>query len=286
MADVKKVAEPAQLPQKKYYRQRAHVNPIADHIFDYPVQPSEMDWSSLYPEVFDSKSSCAEAVGDDNQAAASGDDQQAVEPSAKKPCLPESAAISRQVEFADVGCGYGGLLVELAQLFPTTLMLGMEIRVKVADFVNDRIIALRKQHEATRGYQNSAVLRHNAMKYLPNFFVKGQLSKMFFLFPDPHFKKCKHKWRIISPTLLAEYAYVLREGGIVYTVTDVLDLHEWMAKCLDEHALFKRLTDEELADDPIVPVLFNSSEEGKKVSRNSGDKHLAVYRRIADPYES
>ena len=27
------------------------------------------------------------------------------------------------------------------------------------------------------------------MKYLPNFFRKGQLEKMFFLFPDPHFKK-------------------------------------------------------------------------------------------------
>lgn len=39
-----------------------------------------------------------------------------------------------------------------------------------------------------------------------------QLSKMFFLFPDPHFKKTKHKWRIISSTLLAEYAYVLRVG--------------------------------------------------------------------------
>jgi len=39
-----------------------------------------------------------------------------------------------------------------------------------------------------------------------------QLTKMFFLFPDPHFKKTKHKWRIISPTLLAEYAYVLKVG--------------------------------------------------------------------------
>jgi tRNA (guanine-N7-)-methyltransferase len=48
------------------------------------------------------------------------------------------------------------------------------------------------------------------MKYLPNFFHKGQLSKMFFLFPDPHFKKAKHKWRIINETLIAEYAYVLR----------------------------------------------------------------------------
>jgi len=39
-----------------------------------------------------------------------------------------------------------------------------------------------------------------------------QLTKIFFLFPDPHFKKTKHKWRIISPSLLAEYAYVLKVG--------------------------------------------------------------------------
>lgn len=51
------------------------------------------------------------------------------------------------------------------------------------------------------------------MKNLPNFFYKAQLSKMFFLFPDPHFKKSKYKWRIISTNLLAEYAYVLRPGG-------------------------------------------------------------------------
>jgi tRNA (guanine-N7-)-methyltransferase len=65
-----------------------------------------------------------------------------------------------------------------------------------------------------------------------------QLSKMFFLFPDPHFKVRKQKARIItrvplntrrvyradtlsSTSLLAEYAYVLRPGGILYTVTDV-----------------------------------------------------------------
>lgn len=40
---------------------------------------------------------------------------------------------------------------------------------------------------------------------------------MFFLYPDPHFKKSKHKWRIINKTLLAEYAYVLAE--------DVMFLH-------------------------------------------------------------
>lgn len=69
---------------------------------------------------------------------------------------------------------------------------------------------------------------------------------MFFLYPDPHFKRAKHKWRIINHSLLAEYAYVLAEGGIVYTVTDVKDLHEWMVKHFTEHPLFQRILEDEL----------------------------------------
>jgi hypothetical protein len=34
-------------------------------------------------------------------------------------------------------------------------------------------------------------------------------------------------------------------------------------------------------DDIIVPRLFDCSEEGKKVTRNGGDKFLAVFRRKA-----
>lgn len=148
------------------------------------------------------------------------------------------------VEFADIGCGYGGLLITLSSIFPETLMIGMEIRVKVSDYVMDRIAALRSQNIGQ--YQNVACLRTNAMKYLPNYFKKGQLKKMFFLYPDPHFKKSKHKWRIINQSLLAEYAYVLSVGGIVYTVTDVQDLHEWMKKHFLEHPLFQEISEQEL----------------------------------------
>merc|ERR1712025_260245 len=139
--------------------------------------------------------------------------------------------------------------VQLSPLFPQTLMIGMGIRVKVSDYVSDRVAALRKQNPGQ--YTNVACIRANAMKYLPNFFRKGQLSKMFFLFPDPHFKKSKHKWRIINETLLAEYAYVLKVGvGRVYIATDVFDLFEWMDTRLSNHPLFQKLSDEETEKDP------------------------------------
>lgn len=79
---------------------------------------------------------------------------------------------------------------------------------------------------------------------------------MFFLYPDPHFKKAKHKWRIINQSLLAEYAYVLAEGGIVYTITDVKDLHEWIVKHIQEHPLFERILQEELVRKFMLNLYF------------------------------
>eukprot|EP01126_Amoeba_proteus_P053831 TRINITY_DN6580_c0_g2_i3.p1 TRINITY_DN6580_c0_g2~~TRINITY_DN6580_c0_g2_i3.p1 ORF type:complete len:127 (-),score=22.99 TRINITY_DN6580_c0_g2_i3:77-457(-) len=122
----------------------------------------------------------------------------------------------------------------------------------------------------------------NAMKYLPNYFYKGQLEKLFFLFPDPHFKKSNYRRRIISPTLLAEYAYVLGVGGKLYTVTDVLDLHNWMVQHLSEHPLFVRVSEEDNDKDPAVCLVLSSSEEANKVSKGGGSKHLAVFRRVSN----
>ncbi|KAL6945157.1 tRNA (guanine-N(7)-)-methyltransferase (tRNA(m7G46)-methyltransferase) [Hanseniaspora vineae] len=238
-----------ELPKKKFYRQRAHSNPFSDHKLEYPNCPSEMNWKKLYPGFID----------------------------------PETNELTSKVTIADIGCGFGGLLVDLAPEFPQDLILGMEIRVQVTNYVEDRIIALRSQNKDTRAYQNISVLRGNAMKFLPNFFEKSQLEKIFFCFPDPHFKQRKHKARIVTNTLLSEYAYVLKEGSVVYTITDVLDLHEWMVKHLDEHPLFERLDKEWEAQDKCVHIMTNATEEGQKVERKKGAKYIACYRRVPNP---
>lgn len=43
----------------------------------------------------------------------------------------------------DIGCGFGGLMMDLAPMFPHQLILGMEIRVQVTQYVHDKILALR-----------------------------------------------------------------------------------------------------------------------------------------------
>ena len=159
----------------------------------------------------------------------------------------------------------------------------MEIRVQVTEYVQERIKALRAQNMETGLYQNAGCLRANAMKFLPNFFKKHQLSKIFLCFPDPHFKARKHKARIVSATLNSEYAYVLKPGGIVYTITDVEDLHNWIVEHFDDHPSFQRVTEDEQEADECVAVMRVETEEGKKVERNKGKKFVACYRRLEDP---
>lgn len=68
---------------------------------------------------------------------------------------------------------------------------------------------------------------------------------MFFLFQDPHFKKKNEKRRIISTSLLAEYAYLLAVGGRVYIITDVKELFDWEYSHLKKHQLFQEVLEKD-----------------------------------------
>jgi tRNA (guanine-N7-)-methyltransferase len=232
-----------------------------------------MDWSQHYP---------AYAEREDNS-------------------ITSSTKISKQVSVADIGCGFGGLLFALSPKLPDSLIIGLEIRTSVTQFVQDKVAALRKQHQSTNPsdptsssssssraaaaapFQNVSCLRANTMKFLPNLFRKAQLASIFLCFPDPHFKTRKHKQRIVSTALAAEYAFVMRPEGKIYTITDVEDLHLWMVEHLTAHPSFERVPEGEVEGDVCVAVMRTETEEGKKVERNGGTKYVAVFRRLKDP---
>jgi tRNA (guanine-N7-)-methyltransferase len=54
------------------------------------------------------------------------------------------------------------------------------------------------------------------------------------------------KLSMCSTNLLAEYAYLLAPGGILYTITDVEDLHNWHVEKCTSHPCFERIPDDEL----------------------------------------
>jgi tRNA (guanine-N7-)-methyltransferase len=252
-----------------------------------------MDWSSHYPHYVD-------------------------------PAAQESSGgprkLTKEVEIADIGCGFGGLLIALSTFYPNTLILGMptsclvirlskmkyagmELRTQVLDYLASRILALRANPTPytpacqfltapplpLNPYQNISAIRSNTMKFLPNYFHRSQLSKIFLCFPDPHFKARKHKARIVSPTLNAEYAYAVRPGGVVYVITDVEELFEWMRDCFegerggDGVQLWDAVSEKEKEEDFCVKIMMDETEEGKKVTRNGGKKFVGVWRRKEDP---
>lgn len=90
--------------------------------------------SRHYPAFF----SRDDPEGTGAQAQDSDDPRTSGRPSAQEQQQPA-------VRFADVGCGFGGLLVKLAPLYPDTLMLGMELRDKVQHHVETRVSSVWKR---------------------------------------------------------------------------------------------------------------------------------------------
>ena len=268
--EVKKIEK----PKKALYRQRAHCNPLSDALFAYPISPDHVNWAEHYPSRFP------------NSGVAKG--HLVVNTSEHPVSYPEdpvsddlNGANSPRPEILDIGCGFGGLLMHLSELFPDQLSLGMEIRGQVSNYVGERIRASRLIEPST--CNNASIIRTNSMKYLVNYIRKEQCTKLFFCFADPHFKRSNKRRRIINDSLMSVYSYVLQPGGMIYFITDVKDLFDWMESCCNRaSALFERVPQEELEKDPVIPAMKTGTEEGMKVQRNGQPVWYAAYRKRLD----
>ena len=285
-------------PKKSDYRQRAHVNPLSDtSAIQYPITPYHVDWSVFYPLLF---------PGSDPT-------QLYLNTSTYPISFPTEPVHSSRLAFPvflDIGCGFGGLTVSLARQFPDKKILALEIREKVSNYVGERIRALRagaqdvaepvdessiKQlaeevtlqpivrstlpsGESFSPYDRIAVLRSNAMKSIPNFIPKASCEKLFFCFPDPHFKRNNWRRRIVNDSLISTWAYVMKPGAKLYFVTDVIELFDWMDGVLTRaDVLFDRVADATQENDPCVRTICNDTEEGKKVKRGGHPCYFSVF---------
>ena len=89
----------------------------------------------------------------------------------------------------------------------------------------------------------------------------------------------------LSDDILTEYAYFLKDGGKLYSITDVEDLHTWTVQKVSSHPSFshlfshyhnckedqknedeaERINEEDEEQDICVHLIQTTTEEGNKV---------------------
>lgn len=115
----------------------------------------------------------------------------------------------------ELACGKGEYTIGLAQAFPDTNFIGVDIK-------GDRI-ARGSMAAQTTGLTNVAFLRTD-INFLTEFFTAGEVNEIWITFPDPQPRPKQEKHRLTHPRFLTLYKHLLVSGGTLHLKTDSLQL--------------------------------------------------------------
>ena len=114
----------------------------------------------------------------------------------------------------EIGPGRGGFVFERCAARPEVRLLGLEIRLKWASVVDQRL-------EKLGLHPRARVLNADAREALPRLSPDGSIATVFLHFPDPWWKKRHAKRLVMSAPLLDAVARLLANGGELFVQTDV-----------------------------------------------------------------
>jgi len=115
----------------------------------------------------------------------------------------------------EIGCADAQFLFQKAERDPNKTYIGLEIREKLVDDVNQR---------AKLEGKNIQAVFCNASLHLTDIFGEHTIERVFINFPDPWFKSRHHKRRMVNQELLEQLSNVVKEEGEVFFQTDVWDV--------------------------------------------------------------
>lgn len=144
-----------------------------------PLNPDFIDWSFHFPKFF--------GIEDNREDKVFANSKPLINPlfliAYKYPITyltPETDAWksldhSKVPTIVDIGCGYGGLMFELSKEYPDNMILGMEIRDLVANYVVEKVNSIR-HNSGNKVCTNIGVVKTNTMKTIHNYFRKESVS--------------------------------------------------------------------------------------------------------------
>ena len=112
----------------------------------------------------------------------------------------------------DLGCGKGGYLISLAQMYPERLFLG-------ADVMLGRLRKVQKKVDRNC-IENIRLLRVNALDLIGYILPDQSLYRIHVLCPDPWPKNRHRSKRLLSSEFLGRIAAKLCTDGILHIATD------------------------------------------------------------------
>ena len=146
----------------------------------------------------------------------------------------------------ELGCGHGEYTVGLAQLFPETNFIGVDIK-------GARMWSGAKQAHQL-GLGNVAFLRTN-IEMLPHFFAEDEVSEIWLTFPDPQMKKATK--RLTSTYFLERYRQLLRDNGIIHLKTDSPFLFTYTSEMLKANGIEPLCATDNLYSSPYADVVHS-----------------------------
>lgn len=130
----------------------------------------------------------------------------------------------------EIGSGYGHFMMEYTQKNPNINFVGMDHRFKRSFHLAKKLSQLE--------HLNFRYLRARGER-LGFLFGEGEVSKLFYFFPDPWPKKRHHKKRLFQKKFLDEAYHALCSGGELLVKTDHDGYFEWMLEQLEGETRFE-----------------------------------------------
>ena len=130
--------------------------------------------------------------------------------------LPDLSG-ARRVE-VELGCAEGDFLFDRIKDTPDdVLVIGLEIRRKLVERINERARMMGISHRLVAVYANLNV-------HLDTIFPPSSVDTFFFNFPDPWFKNSQKKRRVVTPEVARSIVRALKPGGRLLFQSDVFDI--------------------------------------------------------------
>lgn len=139
----------------------------------------------------------------------------------------------------ELGAYHGETSIHLARTNPDSVHLAVEWKYKQC------FKAGKKARD--NGLENVTFLRANIAR-LPWMVAKGEVDRVWILFPDPWSKASQQKWRVLHPGFFRLLGSMLDEGKEVMIKTDHADYAAYIRESILEAGCFDAMSSEKASE--------------------------------------